>query len=142
MANAAPCSQGKLSQTRPRAKKKPGQPARANAFPTLTRRYKSGSNLAERLGHAGLDRLNGVGGDLLRDRGQFLAVLGNGLELLARMRGRQLKGFRERLDGDELAEEVEGGIGVQAGRVDELEAVFRGALGGRGIGLFEHVGRL
>src|SRR6185437_11673151 len=100
------------------------------------------ANLAEGLVHAVLDRLGGLGGDLLRQGGKFLTLLRKRFELPAGMRARQLDEFRRRLGRDQFAEEIERRIGVRPRRLDHLEAVVGRALGGGRIGGLEHVGGL
>ena len=73
-------------------------------------------DLAERLGDAALERLGGLGRDFLGERGELLGLLGYALELLARMRGRELDDLGERLHVEQLARVVERRIGVGAGR--------------------------
>src|ERR1043166_7291260 len=82
-------------------KAKPGRPARASnatqrkvfSVPGLqctasrcTAPGRTLRHLFEGLGDAALDRLGGLGGELLGGGGQLLGLLGDRLELLARMR--------------------------------------------------------
>ena len=60
-----------------------------------------------------------------------LLCCGERLELLARMRARQLDDFRQRLCGEQFAGEIERRIGVDARRLDHLQAVVGSALGWR-----------
>src|SRR6516225_12246610 len=92
------------------------------------------SDLTERPVHAALDRLDSLGRDLLRQLAEFLALFGKSLELLARMGARELDHFRQGLRRDQLAGEIERGVGMHARRLDNFEAVVRGALGRRRIG--------
>ena len=57
--------------------------------PGPAQRHGRSGDLLEHLGHAFLDRLGGLGRDLLRQRSELLGLRGHRLELLARMRGRQ-----------------------------------------------------
>src|ERR1700759_4816866 len=52
-------------------------------------------DLAEHLADAALHRLRALGGNLLGERGERLALLGKHLELLAGMGGGQLDHFRK-----------------------------------------------
>src|SRR5262249_48326473 len=93
-------------------KQKPGL---CPGFPSPLNRGECGSqyrlgNLAECLVHAALDRLDGLGRNLLRERAELLALFSEGLELLARMGARQFNDFRQRLCSDQFAGEVERGI--------------------------------
>src|ERR1700728_4550074 len=63
-------------------------------------------DLAERLAHAALDRLGGLGRDLLRQRAELLALRGERFELLARVRAGELDHFRQRLRRHDLAGEI------------------------------------
>src|SRR6516165_11610277 len=106
--------------------KKPGL---CPGFPSPLNRGECGlqyrlGDLAERLVHAALDRLCGLGRNLLRERAKLLALLGERLELLARMGARQFDHFRQRLCGDQFAGEVERGIGIHARRLDDFQAVI------------------
>src|ERR1700720_960472 len=56
----------------------------------LRRRMRRSRGLLDERGEAILDRFGGVGRDLLGERRQFLGLRGQRLDLLARMRGRNL----------------------------------------------------
>src|SRR5262249_40672457 len=134
-----------IRSSMPAKSKSPGHarasPRRLNF--TLAWRYRSQrptlSDLAERPVHAALDRLVGVGRDLLRQRAELLALFGEGLELLARMGARQLDHFRQGFRRDQLAGKIERGVGVHACRLDDLQPVVGGAFGRRRIGGLENV---
>src|ERR1700728_2441572 len=124
------------------------KPGRTRAFPsyadrsvTGARNWAASGSLAERLVHAALDRLGGIGCDLLSQRAEFLALRREGFKLLPSMSARQFDPFRKRLRGNQLAGEIESRVGVDARRVDHFLAIFRSAFGGGRIGGLENVGR-
>src|ERR1700756_1629556 len=85
-------------------KEKPGSETRASPHHTMGRKSERRLvDLVEGLVHAGLDRLSGLGGDLLGKRAEFLALRGQRFELLARMRAGQFHDFRQRLRRHDLA---------------------------------------
>jgi hypothetical protein len=92
---------------------------------------RSGGRL-EQLGRVGLDRLDGFSGNPLGQFGEFLGVRGEGLELLAGMRGPQLHRFGGRFHAEQGLREVEvrGGAGLDD--FDQLGGVFGRALAGGG----------
>ena len=63
-----------------------------------------------------------------------LVCAASGLELLARMRGRELDDLRERLGAEQLGGEIERRVGVGARELEHLEAVVRRALAGGRVG--------
>src|SRR5580658_3661398 len=123
------------------------KPGRTRAFPRRgsicdrTAKSDASGDLAERLVHAALDWLGGIGGNFLSQRAELLALGREGFKLLPGMSARQFDPFRKRLRGNQLACEIEGCVGVDARRVDHLLAVFRSAFGGGRIGGLENVGR-
>src|SRR5580704_18319598 len=142
---AEPMSNAQFWQDRWKKAKSPGEPG---LFPSTRAWCETGDetgclgDLAERLIHAALDRLGRIRCDLLRQRAEFLALYRERLELLARVGARQLNDLRQRLCGEQLTGEIERRIGIGAGGVDHLQAVFGRALAGGRIGGLEHVGRL
>src|SRR3984957_17437622 len=88
------------------AKQKPGHEPGLPLTVTLWNAASNLRDLTERLVHAALDRLGGLGGDLLGQRAEFLALRRERLELLARVGTRRLDPFRERLRSDQLAVEI------------------------------------
>src|SRR5262249_2485662 len=105
-------------------------------------RSTSSGDLAERLGDAALERLGRLGRDLLGKRCKLFGLLGESLEVLARMGGRELDDLGERLHVEQLAGVVERRISVGAGRLDHLEVIVGSSLGGGRVGILEQVGRL
>src|SRR6266516_4959612 len=98
-------------------RKKPGRRARASIAGAVRRWLRRSGDLLEHLAEALLDGLGGLDGHSLRDRGQLLGLSRQGLELLARVRGGKLDHLRERLHRDQLACEVECGVGIRARRL-------------------------
>src|ERR1700732_5336565 len=78
----------------------------------------------ERFGRAGLERFCSLARDLLGKRREFLGLLGEDAEALARMLGRHFEELRRRLHAIELAGIVESRIGVGAGDLDKLGVVL------------------
>src|SRR5690242_14278833 len=83
--------------TQQKARLKPGFPRfyASYATPTASLGHDESElgGLVEGLGDAVLDRFGGLGGNRLRDGGQFLALGSNGFKLLAGMRGGELDQF-------------------------------------------------
>src|SRR5947209_15850358 len=90
-------------------------------------------DLLEGAGDAFLDRLDGLGRDLLGQRGELLALRAESVELLAYMRGRKFDGLRQRLHGHELGRKIERGVAVGARHLDHLETVVGGTLARGGV---------
>ena len=88
----------------PRRKKSPGD------RPGLFRKLKPAAirRPAVEFRGAGLDRLGGLAGDLLRQLGELLGLGGEGLELLRRG-GQQFEGFGRRLHAEQFLGEIERG---------------------------------
>ena len=109
-------------------------PSRSTAAPSASRL----ANFAGCLAVSVTPIFNGdFGRHLLGELGKFLGLRGHRLELLVRMFGRQLDEFRGRLRPQQLKSVVNGGVGIGAGNLDDLEVVVSGALGGGRIGVFE-----
>jgi hypothetical protein len=72
------------------------------------------------LPHACLEWLNRIRGHFLNQPREFLGLLGEGLELLTRVRGRYLKELGRRFHTKQPVNEVERGVGVG---VDQLNSV-------------------
>src|SRR5438105_3647457 len=87
-------------------KQRPGQPARAKLNVSSHGRCRASGNLREDLRRAGLERLNGVGGNLLAELGEFLALRGQRLELAAGVGRKEREHFGWRLHTDQLLGEV------------------------------------
>src|SRR5205807_1992700 len=98
--------------------KKPRRVARALVRRAEEAQAVRSGNLAERLLDAGLESLGGAGRGLLGGLRQALRLRGQGLELLARMGGRELGDLGDRLCADQLARMVEGRIGIGAGELE------------------------
>src|ERR1041385_620656 len=99
-------------------------------------------NLLHRLGDAALDRLGGLGRDLLREASKLLALRRERLELHPRMRGGDLDQLGRRLHAEQLLDEGERCVGVEARDLDHLQAVFGRALRGGRIDRLERLGVL
>ena len=113
-------------------------PSRSIAAPSASR-----FNFAGCLAVSVTPIFNGdFGRHLLGELGKFLGLSGHRLELLVRMFGRQLDEFRGRLRPQQLKSVVNGGVGIGAGNLDDLEVVVSGALGGGRIGVFELISLL
>src|SRR5262249_16912273 len=125
----------------PISKKSPGgEPGlRSLRRPTATANL---GDFLEDLTQAFLDGFGRIRSHFLRDRGEFLGLSRQRLELLAGMRGGKFDDFRERLHRHQLAREVERGVGVRARGLDHLETVVGGALRRRCVGVLKHIGCL
>jgi hypothetical protein len=90
---------------------------------------RSGSRL-EQLGRIGLDGLDGFRRNPLGQFGERLGIGGEGLELLAGMRGPQLQRFRGRFHSEQGVREVERRAVVGLHHFDQLGGIFAGTLAG------------
>jgi hypothetical protein len=79
-------------------------------------------------GHTRLDRFDCVSRDLLSERPEFLVLRRDRIELMTRMCSRKFYCLRWSLNGHELADKVESGIGIDSRHLDDLEAISRGPL--------------
>src|SRR5262245_40417741 len=100
------------------------------------------AQLVERAGHLALDRLGGVGRDLGRERPDLVRLACEHVELLADESRLELDDLGKVLGAGEALGEVEGGIQIALGKVDELAVEGGRALARRIEGPLERVDRL
>src|ERR1700727_891089 len=110
------------------ANKKPG-PSGPGLFELSC--FRSGGRLEQLVG-VGLDRLDGLRGDLLRQLGELLAPASKSLELPLCVAGPQLKRLGRRLHSNEFLREVERSAGVGLEDFHQLGGILAGALAGAG----------
>src|ERR1043165_6945645 len=113
--------------TRRRVQVKRKSPGNRPGLLNTTDRYAL-RNLLHRLFNAALDRLRGLRRDLLREAGKLLALRRERLELHARVGGGDLNQLGRRLHAEQLLDEGERRVGVEARALDHLQAAFGRAL--------------
>src|ERR1700722_12253377 len=130
---SAPLGKARTAPDEPSLTSVPGRSANKKPGPSgpgFSNSAVNSSGGLEQLVGVGLDRLDGLRRDLLRQLGEFLAPGGESLELLLGVTGPQLERLGRRLHGDEFLREIERSAGVDLEDFHQLGGILAGALAG------------